>query len=91
MTFPVLKIIRFLLTEDKESTRKFLNHINVCAVLHNFLLVKKNEGTESLYEEDGCASDTDDDNELSRPIGAAQINDARRRQLTQCFAEKNCN
>ena len=69
--------------------RKFLNCINVCAILHNFLLIEKDEGTELFHEEDGHASDTDADDELNRPVSASQSDDTRRRQLTQCFAQKS--
>ena len=71
--FPFLKSIRFLLTEDKEITRKNLNHINVCTILHNFPLIEKDERTEFFCEEDGCASDVDANNELNRPVGTSQM------------------
>ena len=78
----------FLLTEDELSMKKYLNYINVCAVLHNFLLTLNDDGTKFFYEPDGYASDVDADNELNHPINDSQSNDSRRRQLTQYFAEK---
>ena len=61
----------------------------MCSVLHNFLLTENDKGTEEFYKDDGYTSDLDDDNELNRPISAAQSNNTRRRQLTQYFAEKH--
>ena len=62
-----------------------MNYVNVCAILHNFLLVEKDEVTEIFYEDYGCVSDVDAGNELNRLVGAAQSNDTRRRKLNQCF------
>ena len=79
--------MRFLLTEDEFSMKKHLDHINIRAVLHNFLLTLNDDGTKIFYEPDGYASDVDADNELNHPISDSQSNDTRRRQPTQHFAK----
>ena len=86
--FPFLKSIRFMLEENEESVCKNLNYINVCAVLHNFLLME-NESGEMFYEDDGYTSDLDADNELNHPVGDQESHATRRSQLTAYFAESS--
>ena len=69
--------------------KKFLNHIKVCAMLHNFLLMQNDEGTEIFDDDDAYGSDIDSDNELNSPVNPNQSGDTRLKQLTECWAEKN--
>ena len=78
--------MRFTLEENEESMCKILNYINVCAVLHNFLLME-NESGEMFYEDEGYTSDLDADNELNHPVGDQESHTKRRSQLTVHFAE----
>ena len=63
----------------------FLDYVTICAVLNNFLLLENDEGTEVFYEDDGCTSDVDADDELNCPVNSTQ---SRRSQLKQHWAEK---
>ena len=67
--------------------KKHLDCVNVCAVLHNYLLIQNDDGTKVFCKIDGCTSDMDADDGFNHPISDSQSNDTRRRQPTQHFAK----
>ena len=69
--FSIFEIDSIILNEDKESIEKIIEYVLHAVILHNFLIVKNDEGDAFFKEDNDSASDINADNELNCPINDA--------------------
>ena len=76
---------------QKQDLSSILEVINACVILHNFLIERNEEIPNQWMNDEACdisdaMSDTD---ELNQPLGEAEPNNQRHKQLNLCMNE-NC-
>ena len=86
--FPFLKGIRMKITDDTNSLKHILRMIDVCVILHNFLLEQNDEAPVDWMD---VSRDDDDDEEepdgADRNIQPNQLHDQKRQELRDYIAD----
>jgi len=90
--FPWLRSIRMKVTDDPKSMRRILRLSNATIILHNMLIVFREEEKSEWIDEDDCSIHYDllrePTDELNQAIHPSAEKDRRRTQLLMYFKEK---